>query len=536
LKATQASADIDSERLLAALRDPSCYPHPTGPIELIETHISWVLLAGDYAYKLKKPIDLGFLDFSALAARRFYCEEELRLNRRTAAELYLEVVAIVAQGEGMRVTAPDAGTAALEYALKMRRFPQEALADRMAARGELGAPQIDALAPAVAAFHAAVPRAEPTSAFGAPEHVSAPALENFEQMQGIVAESSDARRLERLRGWTQAQSARLHAVFAARKRAGFVRECHGDLHLGNIAFIDGRPLPFDCIEFNPELRWIDTANEVAFLGMDLLEHRVGALAWRFLNAYLEATGDYGGVRVLRYYLVYRAMVRAKIACIRSRQPDASEEARSVAERQMRDYLALAESLAASSRPALMLMHGLSGSGKTTIAQTLLERVGALRARSDVERKRLRGLAARARTGAELRAGIYAPETTRLTYDALQAIARDALESGWSAIVDATFLRRAEREAFAALARELGVPLVIVSCRADAAELRRRIAQREATAADASEASVRVLEDQIVSEEPLAAGELARAVVVDSAAGEAELERRMEDIEARLRAP
>jgi aminoglycoside phosphotransferase family enzyme/predicted kinase len=441
------------------------------------------------------------------------------------------VIAIVAEASRLRV---EASGAAIEYALKMRRFEQDALADRIARRGGLGPPQIDAVAAAISAFHAVIPPAEPESAFGAPKHVVAPALENFEQLRGLAKDPVDAQRLKRLHTWTEVEGVRLTEVFGARKRGGFVRECHGDLHLGNIAFVDGRPLPFDCVEFNAELRWIDVMNEIAFLVMDLLEHKLPAAAWRLLNAYLETTGDYDGARVLRYYLVYRAVVRAKIAGIRATQPEADEAARAASARQCRDYLALAESLAAPRPAALVLMHGLSGSGKTTVAQALLERAGALRARSDVERKRLHGLSARSRSGAGLRAGIYAPEATRVTYDRLKQIARDAIESGWPAVIDAAFLRRAEREEFGVLATELKAPLFIVTCRASEAELRRRIAQRAAAAADASEADTSVLEHQIATQEPLSADELARAVLVDSGAGAAELGRKIEEIAARMR--
>jgi aminoglycoside phosphotransferase family enzyme/predicted kinase len=514
-------------RLLAALRDPSSYPHPADKVELIETHISRVFLAGGYAYKIKKPVALGFLDFTELRARRFYCEEELRLNRRTAPELYLRVVPIAADGARLRV---GGSGEALEYAVEMRRFPQESLADAVARRGELGAAQSDAIAAAIAAFHAAIPAAPPESAFGAPEHVAAPALANFEELRALVRSDTA---LERLRGWTRGESDRLHEVFAARKRGGYVRECHGDLHLGNIAFVEGRPLPFDGIEFDAELRWIDVMNEVAFLVMDLLEHKLGAAAWRLLNAYLEATGDYAGVRVLRYYLVYRAMVRAKIACIRAHQPQAGETVRRTSEQQFRDYLALAEALSGSGRPFLVLMHGLSGSGKSRVAQMLLERIGAVRARSDVERKRLHGLTAAARTSASLDAGIYAQESTRSTYARLERIARDALESGYPAVVDAAFLRRADRDAFHALACELGAPFRIVSCRAPEAVLRDRVARREAAARDASDAGIAVLENQLATQEPLTDEELAHALTLDSDAPEAELERRVAGIAVRL---
>ncbi len=521
---------MSSAELIAALRDPACYPHPAEAVELIETHISWVFLAGEYAYKVKKPVDLGFLDFRTLQARRFYCEEELRLNRRTAPELYLGVVPIVAGGAGPRLG--GAGEA-IEYALKMRRFPQEALADSMAKRGELRSGQIDAIAAVVAAFHALIPAAPEESAFGAPEHVVAPALANFDQLGGFVEVPESAARIERLRAWTAAGSSRLRDVFAERKLGRFVRECHGDLHLGNMVFFEERPLPFDCIEFNAELRWIDVMNEVAFLVMDLLEHRLEGHAWRFLNAYLEITGDYAGVRVLRYYLVYRAMVRAKIACIRAHQPKVGETARGAADRQYSDYLGLAESLSVPGSPALVVMHGLAGSGKTTVAQAMLERIGAVRVRSDVERKRLHGLAPAARTHAGPYAGIYAPEATRLTSDRLKQVVRDIVESERVVIVDAAFLWRTEREAFRALALELKLPFLIVSCRASKAVLRRRITQREAERKDASEAGVAVLENQIATEEPLGPGELAHAVRIDSETDETGLRKAIDAVANRL---
>jgi hypothetical protein len=505
----------EPDPILAALREPVSYPHPADRVELVETHISRVFLAGDYAYKVKKPVALAFLDFSTLEARRFYCEEELRLNRRTAPELYLRVVPITRGPGGVRVGGEGE---AVEYALEMRRFPQDALADSLARRGGLGAPQVDAIAAAVADFHASIPAAPDGSEQGTPERVTATALASFAQLDAFVTDAAAKKALGELRDWTAREGDRLRGVFAARKRDGFVRECHGDLHLGNIAFLEGRPVLFDCIEFDPALRWIDVMNEVAFLAMDLLEHGLHADAWRALNAYLEATGDYAGVRVLRYYLVYRAMVRALVACIRERQPG-SAAAQGRAHREFGTYVALARTLSASRGRALILMHGLSGSGKTTVSQTMLEELGAVRVRSDVERKRLHGLDAGARTHAELRGGIYAPESTRLTYDRLKDAARDVVESGYRAIVDAAFLGRGEREAFRALARDAGAAFLIASCEAPENTLRERVATREKAARDASEAGVAVLDNQLATSEPLGESELPCAVRVETQKGD-----------------
>jgi aminoglycoside phosphotransferase family enzyme/predicted kinase len=518
--------------LIAALREPARYPHPVARVELVETHISWVLLAGDYAYKLKKPLDLGFLDFSTLEARRRCCAEELRLNRRTAPALYLEVVPIGGTPDDPRLGADPA----IEYAVKMRRFDQDALLDRVAKRGALAPALVDALAAAVADFHARVERAPPGSGWGAPERVLAFCEQNFatlESMEPLAGSPADLEHLESLRTWTRREFTARRERFVERRRAGFVRECHGDLHLGNIALVDGAPVAFDCIEFNPDLRWIDVQSEVAFLVMDLLDHRLDAAAWRCLDRYLGATGDYEGLAVLRFYLVYRALVRAKVAALRAAQPDLDAQARERVAAERRGYFALARRLADGARPAIVLMHGLSGSGKTTVAQALLERLGAVRVRSDVERKRLHGLDARARSGAGLDAGLYAPEATRRTYERLAAAARAIVDAGFTAIVDAAALRRADRAAFRALARELGVPFAIAACEAPKPALRERVAARERAGADASEATAAVLERQIETQEPLGADEWGEAAVFDTGAGPDAIAAAAQAVEGRL---
>jgi uncharacterized protein len=502
----------DHALLIEALRDPRCYPHPVSTVEVIETHISSVLLTGEYAYKVKKPVNLGFLDFTTLDARRRFCEDELRLNRRTAPGLYLNVAAIARTRDGPAVS--GAGPA-VEYAVRMRQFPPADTLDHVLRRHALDAAQIDALAAAVAAFHGSIAVAAPATDWGTPRVVRAAALENFEHI-GRMTPDADARaRAAALCAWTEDEFARLQAEFAQRKADGCVRECHGDLHLGNVALVGGMPVPFDCIEFSESLRWIDVMSEVAFTVMDLIDHQEPGFAFRFLNAYLEITGDYAGTAVLRFYLVYRAVVRAKIAMIRMRQPNPPVQGQHDATGTFNDYLRLAESLAKPPTPGLIITCGLSGAGKTTAAQTLLETIGAVRQRSVVERKRLYGLMAARRTDSAAGAGIYAIEATRATYERLAVLARAMLPSGFPVIVDATFLRRSERQALRDIAHAAGAGFLILACNAPAAVLRERVLARERAGRDASEATLEVLERQMACYEPLTPDELAVAVVYDT---------------------
>jgi hypothetical protein len=412
----------------------------------------------------------------------------------------------------------------------MRRFASEDLADAMARRGALGAAQVDALAVALAQFHAAAPRTDAADAadaaapYGTPESIEAPALGNFDQLAALepAPDAACAARLAALRAWTAREAARLRPAFAARRDQGFVRECHGDLHLGNIAYIEGRAVPFDCIEFDPALRWIDVMSEVAFVVMDLLAHRLPGPAWRLLDAWLTATGDYEGIAVLRFYLVYRAMVRAKIARLRSSVQGFAE------------HLALAESLCLRGRPGLVLMHGLSGSGKTFASQALLERLGAVRLRSDVERKRLHGLAPHAKTASAPATGIYDAPSGQRTYARLAALAEGVLEAGYPAVVDAVFLEREQRARLRRAAGRAGAACVIARCAAPEEILRQRVAGRAARADDASEAGIAVLERQLASAEPLAPDEEAIAVTLDTATAGG-MQRGVEAIVARLAA-
>ncbi len=498
--------------LVESLRAPSCFPHPVGEVKLLETHISYVLLAGDFAYKIKKPVNLRFLDFTDLGERRRFCQEELRLNRRTAASIYLDVVPITGSPQAPRV----GGTGeAIEYAVKMRRFLQDDLLDAMASGGALRPEHVDALARSVARLHGAAARTGAPGGYGAPNRVLAPALENFDDITERECAGTTRAGVDRLRAWTESEYARLAGWFAARKLEGFVRECHGDLHLGNVVLLEGDAVPFDAIDFNPWLRWIDVMSDVAFAMMDLRHRGMDALATRFLNGYLESTGDYGGLEGLRFYLVYRAAVRAKVACIRSRQGALAPAERAAAEANLGRYLALAERLSGTSKPALILMHGVSGSGKSCVARTLTERLGAIGLRSDVERKRLHGLAPFARTGSGPGAGIYSPTQTDATYERLADLAGTALRAGYPVVVDAAFLRRSQRERFRRLAGERAVPFAIAACQAAEPELRARVARRQHDAREVSEADLAVLDLQLRTAEGLGDDETPAAIPIDT---------------------
>ncbi len=495
-----------SQTLIDALRAHPPFDHPVEKIELIETHISWILLTGPYAYKIKKPVDFGFLDFSTLEKRRHFCQRELELNRRLAPAIYLEVVAIGGSEE-----APRIGGEAIEYALKMRQFSPAAQFDALLGRRALRPDHIDALADRIARFHETAERAADHTPWGTPEAVAAPMVENFDTLRPLLSDPAQRQQLERLEHWTREALERLEPLLRRRRTEGFIRNGHGDMHLGNIALIDDEVVIFDCIEFNDAFRWIDTLSDLAFTAMDLDDRGRPELAARLVNRYLERSGDYQGAALLDLYRSYRAMVRAKVAALRLNQP-ALETAQAEAQRrQLRGYLALAERYTRPRRGALYIAHGLSGSGKSSLTLPLLERFGMIRLRSDVERKRLHGLAPEARSDGS----IYGPGNSERTYARLERLAERLLEAGFEVIVDATFLKRRERDRFAALARRMAVPFTLLHFHAPRAQLEAWIEARQRRGDDPSEATVEVLAHQYQWLEPVQEGEANTLIEIDT---------------------
>lgn len=494
--------------LVQALLDPTRYPHPVDDVRLIETHISWVFLAGNDAYKIKKPIDLGFLDFSTLEKRRRACEEELRLNRRTAPDWYLAVLPIYGSVESPVWTGSGEP---IEYAVQMVRFDETRQMDRMLAAGLLTERQMDALAETVAEFHEKHASRSLDSEYGRPDIIRNAWEDNFRQIRQWNPPDGCIDRLNVIERWTADNHVRLRERFVERKATGFIRECHGDLHLKNLAWIDDRPLVFDCIEFDPLLRWIDVMNDCAFLTMDLEFQGFFPLSQRFLDGYIERTGDFDGLALLNFYKVYRAMVRAKVRLIRARQ-EIGENRGEGAMQEFCRYVGYAVSLIEPVPKGIILTFGVSASGKSRIARALTQRLPVFRIRSDVERKRLLGIDRGSDASAGFGEGIYSPDATRRTYERLLVLCERGLDAGYGVVVDAAFLRLEERERFRRLAAERGVPLVVVEPRASVDTLRRRIRQRSRGVSDAGP---EVLEQQLQILEPLTEAEQADVLPVDT---------------------
>ncbi|ANY90033.1 MULTISPECIES: AAA family ATPase [Pseudomonas] len=516
-----------SQALISALQNPALYAHPVDGFQLIETHISWVLLTGEYAYKIKKPMNFGFLDFTELDQRRHFCNEELRLNQRLTEGLYLEVLPITGTADAPQVGGDGEP---IEYALKMRQFPQGQMLATLQANGELNASHIDQMARQIAEFHLRTPKVPVDHPLGTPESAMAPVEQNFEQIRPFLTEKADLQQLDNLQAWARSSFERLYGLLETRKANGFIRECHGDIHLGNATLIDGKVVIFDCIEFNEPFRLTDVYADTAFLAMDLEDRGLKCLARRFISQYLELTGDYEGLELLNFYKAYRALVRAKVALF-SMPAEADGVQRATTLRTYRNYANLAESYSAIPSRLLAITHGVSAVGKSHVAMRLVEALGAIRVRSDVERKRLFGEQQQQNAG-QLQAGIYDQEASRATYQRLHELAAVILRAGFPVVLDATYLKLAQRQAAAQVANETGVPFLILDCQAPDAVIASWLAQRQAEDNDPSDATLEVVKAQQASREPLNAEELPHCKRVDTQES-ASMDQLIEQIRQRL---
>lgn len=500
----EPAAAFDIRELLR----PEAFRHATQRIELKETHISWVVLTGPYAYKIKKPVKLDFIDTSTLERRLHYCGEELRLNGSLAPELYLGVVPVTRRDGAASV---DRDGEVIDYAVWMQQFSASDELPALLANNEVSAAEIATLGESLAQFHLAATVAPRASAPRETEQMQDAVLGNLAQLIAHLGPVDPALALGRLVDWTHDCAHALEPAFEQRERSGFVRECHGDLHAANIVRWQGRLAPFDSIEFDSKLRWIDVISDIGFLVMDLASHQRADLAYILLSRYLEVTGDYEGVSVLPFYAVYRALVRAKVDALTAEQiPSRAAEFRHRLQQRIRAAL----SWATPRQPMLVLMHGASGSGKSWLSERLVPQLPAVRIRSDLERKRLAGAAPAQQVASAVRKGIYSPEFSHRTYGHMADCAESCLRAGISAIVDATFLERNDRELFHGLAARLRVPRVIVSCQADPIALAARILDRQGRA-DPSDANLSIMDTQVREIQPFEADEQAYVIAVDT---------------------
>lgn len=514
---------------LKALLDPRAYPHPVQNVEVIETHISWVLLTGEFAYKIKRPVHYPFIDLRSAQHRAFLCHEEVRLNRRFAPEIYLGVSPITSSDGEVRLQGPGQ---VVEHAVKMRQFQRADELDSLLANARIGPDELEAFGRELADIHADLPIARPTQAWGKPAAARALILENLQECARVADIFAGAANVLALRPKLEARLEAATPWMLSRFAGGRVRECHGDLHASNIVRWGSRLLAFDCMEFEAAFRWIDVADEIAFLLADLQSGDHLPHAQAFLGGYLGRSGDYQACRLLDLYQAHRCLVRAKVTAL-SATNAAGKSADEIAapRRQFQAYLDCAGRSLSPRKPVLALMSGLSGSGKTWLARRLAPLMEAVHLRSDVERKRLAGLPELAKSGSAPEQGLYSREASDRLYQHLADCAMSTLAGGYTTIVDATFQRREDRTRFQDLAAQLVVPAYIVHCHAPQDVLQRRIAERRQRNDDASEADLSVLNWQETHHEPIEADE--KFVVIEAGTAEADV---VDKVIRRIRSP
>ena len=479
---------VQLAELIAALSDPRIYPHPVATVEVRQTHISVVFLAGPFVYKIKKPVNLGFLDFSSLEKRRHFCEEEVRLNARLAPGVYRGVVPISRRGSGLAVEGSDE---AVEWAVKMERLADEATLEHRLRHGTVDDATVSKLARTIAAFHRHAERSERIAACGSFDVVAANARQNFAQsapQRGVALSPTVFDNLQRL---TEEVFGQQRALIEARARRGVPCDTHGDLRLEHVyLFPDHKPpadlLIIDCIEFSEQLRFADPVADMAFLVMDLKFHGRHDLARTLIDAYFLASDDQEGRTLLPFYCCYRAAVRGKVEGLKMSEPEVPEAERLESLGRARQYwlLALQELEPPGQRPGLVLIGGLPGTGKSTLAAELAARAGMSVIRTDVVRKELAGVPAAPSSGQAFEHGIYTREWTERTYQECLRRVEQLLFKGQRVAIDASFREEAWRRAFLDGAKRWGVGAVFLLCHAEADTVRRRLDARRGDASDA----------------------------------------------------
>ncbi|OYP28220.1 AAA family ATPase [Rhodopirellula sp. MGV] len=512
----------DPQAWIENARDPKCFIGTDGTEVIVrETHISWVFLVGRFAFKVKKAIQTPFLDYRSLDSRMQMCKEELRLDRRYAPNLYCDVVSVRQTPDGIVIgDSPESEGTIVDYAVRMHRFDDDAILSSRLRAGEITRADICHFAQELARLHESSARQSVASSDAEPSPSSPirantaieDAMENFDELRQLVPDQLPT--LQRLIVWTQSFYENHSLLFDGRVRAAFIRECHGDLHLGNIVDYDGELVPFDGIEFNDRFRWIDVISDMAFAAMDFAAHGREDFCFTLINEYLDQAGDHAAIPLVRWYLVYRALVRAKVAAIRLQQFDSDSDQVLQIRQECERYISLAESFSYRRPPQVTIMFGVSGSGKTFASAQLLEQQHAIRLRSDVIRKRHFGLKNTQRPTVEQQHDMYSNAATAEIYDRLLRLTRLVLNAGFPVIVDAAFLKREQRETFRRFTEEHHAHFAIAPCYADVTTLRHRVGKRIMRNDDASDADLTILDHQLYTTDELSATEKQSVITAD----------------------
>jgi hypothetical protein len=486
---------------------PEFYPHPVQQsIKLMQTHASFVLLTGDYAYKVKKNVDFGFLDYSTLEKRHHFCKEELRMNRQIAPQVYLDVVAIASLGDRYQL---DGKGDIVEYAVKMVQFPQDALFINLFERGALTEQHMEDLGRVVANFHAETRTDDKIRSYGTVSQIRKAIDENYQQTESYIGGPQTQTQFQETKAFSDRFFDRRPSLFQQRIEGDRIRECHGDLHLKNIALWPDKIFLFDRIEFNKTFRFVDVMYDIGFAVMDIDSRGRPDLANAFLNTYIEHTGDWSGLQVLPLYLSRQAYVRAKVTSFLLDDPNISDERKHNAQSTAANYYQQAWKYTQQQQGRLILMSGLSGSGKTTLARRLARRINAIHIRSDVVRKHLAGIPLHQRGGDE----IYTAEMTQKTYGKLLELGLILAREGYAVILDAKYDRQGLRADAIAAAEKQGFNLKILHCCAPMPVLRERLNQRSSQAV--SDATANLLESQQAAAEPFTEAERVYVQTIDS---------------------
>jgi uncharacterized protein len=471
--------------LWSFLKDPHSYPHPPHRVRVIETHSAWVFLASPYVYKVKKPVNLGFLDFSTLEKRQHFCNREVELNQRLSPDVYLGVIPI-SRHQG-RLVFGDSGRI-IEYAVKMRLLSPAGFLDRRLERQEVRREDLDRIAQVLKAFYEAQAPSRDIEAWGRIEKLKLSTDENFRQTRPFLGQTLDRGVWEAVRAYTERFYERHRPLFQRRIQEQWIRDCHGDLHLEHIHLTSRSLHIYDCIEFNDRLRYIDVASDVAFLAMDLDFHGHSDLARHFTDDMARALGDPDLERLLDFYKCYRAYVRGKVECLQGQTPGLSQFQMAAHQEMARRYFRLALNYAVrGSEPLVLAVMGRIGSGKTTLSKRLSERLGWDLFSSDRVRKQLAGLPLYQRTDRRARTGLYSTAMTARTYRALLDRAGEIVRTGRGVVLDATFGRRLHREWLEQRCREWKASFCVLETRVSNGLLRARLKRREQDTTEISDA-------------------------------------------------